>query len=85
MPLQYIGSRNSSTAYIIKQTFYGNHDARCAPKIVIIDNVQTRIQRLSHRLQLVKQRGRTVFVPIVANYLGKMEGQSGGGGTPLRN
>lgn len=85
MSLKHIRIINSASAYMIKQTFFGKRNVRCAPKIVIVDNVQTTIQRISQRLQLKSQRGRTTFVPIVVNYLGRMEGQSGGGGTPPRN
>jgi hypothetical protein len=85
MPLRYTVSYNSSSACIIKQAFYGNYNARCAPKIIIVDNTQTTIQRISQQLQLTSQRGRTMFVPVVVNYLGRSEGQSGGSGTPPRN
>ena len=85
MPLRYTKSYNSSSTYVIKQTFLGNYNVRCAPKIVIVDNTQTTIQRISQQLQLTSQRGRTLFVPVVVNYLGRTEGQSGGSGAPPRN
>ena len=65
MPLRYTSSYSSSSAYLIKQVFYGNYNVRCAPKIVIVDNTQTTVQRISQQLQLKSQRGRTLFVPVV--------------------
>ena len=85
MPLKNMGKASSSAAYIIKQTLYGNYKARCPPLIVFKPKTETTIQRVSRRLQLIVQNGGTVFVPQVANYLGRAEGQSGGSGVPPRN
>jgi hypothetical protein len=80
-----VKTSNSCTALIIKQAYIGNFKLKCAPSIFIDDNRQTTIQRVSQQLQLTAQRGTTVFIPIVVNYLGRTEGQSGGGGAPPRN
>lgn len=85
MPLKNMGNSSSPAAYIIKQTLYGNYNARCPPLIVFKPKTETTIQRVSRQLLLVVQNGRTVFVPQVVNYLGRAEGQSGGSGAPPRN
>lgn len=85
MTLRYTRTTDSPTAYIIKQTLLGNHDLRCPPKFFLFDNTQTTVQRVSQQLQLITHRGRTTFVPVELNYLGKSEGQIGGGGAPPRN
>jgi hypothetical protein len=80
-----MSNSSSPSACIIKQTIRGNYRAKCPPLIVFKPKTQTTIQRVAQRLQLVVQNGRTVFVPQVVNYLGRAEGQSGGGGAPPRN
>ena len=85
MPLNHIKTTTSCTPLIIKQSYFGNFKLRCAREVFLDDNTETTIQRVSRQLQLTAQRGRVVFVPIAVNYLGRTEGQSGGGGSPPRN
>ena len=85
MPLNHIKTTTSCTALIIKQAYVGNYRLRCAKEVFLDDNQETTVQRISRQLQLTAQRGRIVFVPITVNYLGRSEGQSGGGGAPPRN
>jgi len=85
MSLKYAGNTNSCTSLILKQAYHGNFKLRCAKEVLLDDNQETTVQRISRELQLTAQRGRIVFVPIAINYLGRTEGQSGGGGTPPRN
>lgn len=85
MSLKYAGNTNSCTSLILKQAYNGNFKLRCAKEVFLDDNHETTVQRISRELQLTAQRGRIVFVPIAINYLGRTEGQSGGGGTPPRN
>jgi hypothetical protein len=85
MPLNHVKASSSCTANIIKQAFIGNYKSRCAKEVLLDDNQETTVQRVSRQLQLIAQRGRIVFVPTFVNYLGRMEGQSGGGGSPPRN
>lgn len=85
MPLNHVKTTTSCTALIIKEAYIGNYKLRCAKEVFLDDNRETTIQRVSRQLQLPAQRGITTFVPVTVNYLGRMEGQSGGGGTPPRN
>ena len=85
MPLNHVKATGSCTANIIKQAFIGNYKLRCAREVFLDDNQETTVQRISRQLQLRTQRGRITFVPITVNYLGRSEGQSGGGGAPPRN
>lgn len=85
MNLRYSKNIDSPSMYIIKQAFLGNFKARCPPHIIILDNTQTTVQRISQQLQLPSIRGRISFEPVAFNYLGRSEGQIGGSGTPPRN
>ena len=85
MPLKNMSNSSSSAACIIKQTMRGNYRAKCPPLIVFKPKTETTIQRVSRRLLLITQSGRTIFVPQVVNYLGRVEGQNGGSGAPPRN
>ena len=85
MPLKNVKTGTLCTPLIIKQAYYGVHKLRCAKEVFLDDNQETTVQRISRQLQLRTQRGNVVFVPIAVNYLGRMEGQSGGGGSPPRN
>ena len=84
----------SAASQIIKRAYYGNYTYRCPANLIQKyvtmtaenDPTQTTVQRVSQELQW-SAGGKTQFgySKAVVNYLGRTEGQPGGGGQPPRN
>jgi hypothetical protein len=87
--INYVSQMNAISPDNIKTCDYSTNEIKKPSSQQVSSNISNK-QRISQTI-ISSIGGRTQFgnyylgQPVVANYLGRYEGQPGGSGTPLRN
>ena len=87
--INYVSQMNANSNDNINVCDYGSNEIKKPSSQQLLDNVSNN-RRISQTI-ISNRGGRIQFgnyylgQPVVANYLGRYEGQPGGSGAPLRN